>query len=564
MANYYVDTAADAGGNGTTTALTGANCAFKTIAQVVAATFVAGDIVYCRRGRIWREYLTIGESGAAGAPITYQDYGTGDLPAICGADLVGTWSNHSGNIWSAACTTEPKVVLFDGVVGSPQANHDACTAAGHWFWESNVLYIYATSDPDTAYTEPGIEAAKRDWGITTNWGTGRDYITLKNLRVYGVNNGPAIHSSRCSHWTADTVTVEKCARGAYAGRAPYYHTITNCTFTGVREIAAAWVGVYLYKESATYPGGHNTVTGSTINYFSGYGIHFWGDSLHTNPMESVVCTDNDLSHNATGAYFSRINGATVTGNTCDDNFDGPNTTAEEYGLAFGGVSNATVTDNECKYGRCGIELWNHLAIVEEADYTSYGPAYNNTFTRNKLHHNTQHGFLIYEGTSNNTLINRNLIYANGYGGISISEVSSTGIGNIIRHNTLYNNNTTNGGYADIFFGTGCAGWTVKNNVAFAVTAQAFRCTAAAGFAGVHDYNLYWRASGNIIDNHGTYYAAAAIATWEAHGKAADPLFTSVTDGAENFTPLLTPTVSPCKDAGEDLGDNTDYYGNPVT
>jgi len=72
---------------------------------------------------------------------------------------VETWTAEgTTNVWQAALTTEPASVDFDGTEGTEVASAAACTATGYWFWESDILYVYSTSDPDTAFTSPGIEA----------------------------------------------------------------------------------------------------------------------------------------------------------------------------------------------------------------------------------------------------------------------------------------------------------------------------------------------------------------------------------------------------------------------
>ncbi len=91
---YYVDTAADAGGDGTTQELTGANCAFKTIAQVNAGSFAAGDSMLFKKGCTWREQLTIPTAGSAGNPITYGSYGSGASPKIYGSDVPSSWTEE--------------------------------------------------------------------------------------------------------------------------------------------------------------------------------------------------------------------------------------------------------------------------------------------------------------------------------------------------------------------------------------------------------------------------------------------------------------------------------------
>jgi len=85
MANHYVDTAADAGGDGTTSDLTGEHCAWDTIADVNAHTFEAGDFCLFKRGCTWAgTTLTLDNSGSAGNVITWASYGVGNAPIIQG------------------------------------------------------------------------------------------------------------------------------------------------------------------------------------------------------------------------------------------------------------------------------------------------------------------------------------------------------------------------------------------------------------------------------------------------------------------------------------------------
>jgi len=94
VATYYVDTNAAAGGNGTTSGLTGANCAWDTIADVNAATFAVGDSVLFKCGCTWREELIVPSAGSAGHLITFGSYGTGDKPKIYGSDVPSSWTQE--------------------------------------------------------------------------------------------------------------------------------------------------------------------------------------------------------------------------------------------------------------------------------------------------------------------------------------------------------------------------------------------------------------------------------------------------------------------------------------
>ena len=80
---YYVNTAAAAGGDGTTQELTGEHCAWDTVADVNAfmASFANGDSVLFNRGCTWQESLIITKTGLTDY-LTFGAYGTGAKPKI--------------------------------------------------------------------------------------------------------------------------------------------------------------------------------------------------------------------------------------------------------------------------------------------------------------------------------------------------------------------------------------------------------------------------------------------------------------------------------------------------
>lgn len=89
------------------------------------------------------------------------------------------------NVWQAALTTEPHEVYFDGTKGAKQVSAAVCDAPYDWYWASNVLYTYVTSDPDTAYVTPGVEADNRAMCISL-----------------GSQSNIVIDSLHCTHSTA--------------------------------------------------------------------------------------------------------------------------------------------------------------------------------------------------------------------------------------------------------------------------------------------------------------------------------------------------------------------------
>ncbi len=85
---YYVDTTADEGGNGTTTATTGAHCAWNQISDITGLG--PSDTVNFHRDQVWYETLTVPASGSDAAhPITFDAYSTGADPNIDGENTRG-------------------------------------------------------------------------------------------------------------------------------------------------------------------------------------------------------------------------------------------------------------------------------------------------------------------------------------------------------------------------------------------------------------------------------------------------------------------------------------------
>ena len=104
MAIYYVDKTT---GSDSDTGLT-EELAWETINKVNISSFNAGDSILFKKGEIWREQLTVPDSGSDGSPITFGAYGSGADPIISGADLIApgsSWSAYQGawaTSWSSA------------------------------------------------------------------------------------------------------------------------------------------------------------------------------------------------------------------------------------------------------------------------------------------------------------------------------------------------------------------------------------------------------------------------------------------------------------------------------
>jgi len=199
---------------------------------------IAGDTILLKYGSEWRGSLAINRSGTAENKITYGAYGTpaDGRPIINTTALITDWTNVSGNIWRAPITlTGIRRVFIDRVAVGLAASAAAVDESKKWFADESYLYIYATSDPDTAYTSPGVEVPNGTAGISLS---GQQYITLQNLHLMG----SAAYQVDIS--AAADVLIEDCTLdlpgsfGVYSiTNAPRNITIKGCTIDNARATA---------------------------------------------------------------------------------------------------------------------------------------------------------------------------------------------------------------------------------------------------------------------------------------------------------------------------------------
>src|SRR5437667_8569336 len=81
-ATYYVSNSGSDNNSGTST-----GSPWKTVAKVVSfePNLAAGDCVLFQKGGIWNEQLSISNlHGTASSPITFGNYGSGNLPVLDG------------------------------------------------------------------------------------------------------------------------------------------------------------------------------------------------------------------------------------------------------------------------------------------------------------------------------------------------------------------------------------------------------------------------------------------------------------------------------------------------
>jgi len=512
---YYVNTAADAGGDGTTQELTGEHCAFKTIAQVNAASPAAGDSVLFNKGNEWREKLTVPTSGSDGLPITFGAYGNGADPIINGANLIIGWTNYNGNIWYLALTTQPNQIFFDGTYGDKKNSLGALTYEYDWFWDSSVLYCYAATDPDDRYV--AVEASARDLGI---WIKNKDYITVQDLTIKYSNQ-------YC-------ITLQK-----WDGNAHTTFVIDNC------DLSYSWRhGILLYNAGANSIA-YVTISDCTIHHNRACGIASSGEDPWVN---NITIQDNTIHHNC------------MTGGTSPQHADTAG--IRILGTVDGGHNNVTIIgntiysngENSGLDGNHGLGIW--------IDHGGTAPV----ISRNLVYSNNSHGICF-------EIVDGGKIYYN----ISHSNTANGGVGILVSrrcHDNEVYNNVSYGNY----YGFGVrgdpelvanneTGNILKNNISGGSTARkellAIRGGENDGTYGsgnVYTYNCFGAEASNFIEwgedtYKSTYDAWETAYGGSTHSVKSDPLMTDPAN--DNFK--LNPH-SPCVNAGTDVSLTEDYEG----
>ena len=294
---YYVDAT---GGNDANSG-TSVDAAWKTIAKVNGATFAAGDQILFKRGEVWRESLVPPSSGASGAPIVFDAYGTGEAPTLTGAlDLPSSaWTIDSGNIWKAPVTaTTMSYVLFGTVWGQKQTSKSAVQHDRDFYLSSNMLYVYAPAATNPAAYYGSVAAMLMANGqiIYVN---GKTWLQIQHFKLtyfdtYGLRIGGASdHITAANVYSDGIIPAGPTPHGFYvnASAAPvdikFYNVDAHRNYDGFRFSGAA--NGIVVRNCRAYGnrnyGLEDTSTGSGVSYDY---CHFYGNGLGVLPSTDVA------------------------------------------------------------------------------------------------------------------------------------------------------------------------------------------------------------------------------------------------------------------------------------
>lgn len=436
-ATYYVKNGGSDGAAGTSD-----GTAWATLSKVNGATLNPGDSVLFKAGSVWRETLSPPSSGTAGNPITFGNYSTGTKPTISGADLVTGWTLDSGNIWKATLTSTPYQNLWiNGTFGDNKASKAACVNEYDWYWASNVLYVYAASDPDTLYTNPGIEYIVRDPAIELS----QSYIVFDGLTaekaqyasMRGITPGSHGEIKNClAQWSAFGIKLGDSVGGAYTDwlihdnetcyvqvdtiSITYLGTFVkvyrnNChdADTTMRDTGQAWTtGIKFYDGSTTMKGCecyenyvHDCGRPNDPNDYQGSGVGIWSDGVQnpTNPALIhhnlvVNCEGNGIFHELTSNTHTWgnviVNCGTSTG--AGDSFCPSGIALDSRATSDSprvNTDNNLIYNNTIYGGRCGIKL-----VTYDQDGSTH---INNNLIKNNIAVGfTEHALIAQDGGDN--------------------------------------------------------------------------------------------------------------------------------------------------------------------
>lgn len=504
---YYVDASA---GNDARSGQT-PDLAWQSVSKINASRLLPGDQILFRRGQTWRALLNPPASGTQASPIIFGAYGSGNDPIISGADLVTNWSNHSGNIWKANSSTEPKVVLFDGVYGINKVDVSQLSAPNEWVWSGSVLYIYSLSDPSSGFSKPGIEAGARNNAL---------YISHKNFLVFNALN---FHIANIY-----VAFLDNGVEGL---------TFDGCNFNYgyeyglVPKSEPAEINVVIRNCSTKYNG--------SSGIHAGDGSSNWLIQNNTSFRDSYLYGTGELGYGGGIKVWGTAHDIIIENNTvilAGKKDDGSDVHKPTHGFGIWlDTAGAGITIRYNKAYQCAM---NGITVEKTSNaQVYYNLAYNNGSDGISMHGDDK-------GIVSGNAFYNNVSYANGRNGIS-AWGPYLGVANSCNSNSFKNNIAAANGQQQF-----SAKWGCEND-------------QTHGSGNVYIYNAFGVEAKNFIEWGSLVYKS----TYGAYEGAYGSLTYSMT-----MEPLLVDPInadftikiaSPAVNSGEDVGLTRDFAGSSI-
>ncbi len=440
--DYYVSSSQGNDSNNGTSQST----PWKTLLKIRQTTFLPGDVIHLKRDDVWKEdrELFIDEQGTPSNPITFTDYGSGNLPEI---NLLETmpnnlpWVDEGSNIWSIILDAnlvsnssisywsvyhKLKRLLINGqeVLGAAAGkSYELGTfipdQVRFYYEEGNtrLLKIYSAVNPNTltielSYKQYSIHIEK--YAAPAN-DVPHDLI-IENIKITG-GDGSAVRVTEGSNIVIRNIDAGEYANyGVSIGKSASYVIVDSCYIDSRYN--------FDYSEAGTNSG--------TSNRGPREGFYIRGADF----IEFKNNTIKNFTH-------ANIN----TGRNWDDDIAENNKIHGNYSttnLAYGG---RTVIEA----GTHNLEYYNNFidGSAVSNQFSGQNGHYHHNIIKGVIstplkHYHAGWGISLYpysnfENTSGNIFEN-NLIMDCESGGISITNNSVSEVkGNIFRNNILINN-----------------------------------------------------------------------------------------------------------------------------
>ena len=507
--SYFVDAA---GGDDTASGLDESH-AWRSLDRVNATTFQPGDRILLRAGDHWTGQLWPKGSGADGAPITIDSYGSGAKPRLDGAgtvaDVVRLFNQEHWAVRNLEVTnTVPPV-------GTPGAN----------LLDLRGIHISG----DNGQTLDGFvveDVNVHDVSGEVNWIGGSV-----------ADNAPGVHfqtgwdgSKKTGGIVLDTTVADITAPGATAtvlnDVTVQHSVVANTSFAGI-----------VVKQ---YTGDGTGATGT------GWGSRTGATDPKFTPHTNIVIRDNYITQEATdygcnGMYITDVRGAVIEHNVV--------ARTGTSGIEMYFADAVTVQFNE---------VFETAQKAGGADSNGIDPDKGTTgiLVQYNFVHGNGDGILICQFAFGNVVIRDNVIASNTRYQIYLH--SDRAAVAKVYNNTIYNDKS---GYLVYGYGSSlAASYTFTNNVFYSTRAGA-ALTVSPTIS--YDNNLYGGAELAVPDS-------------DASPVVADPWFTAAPLGGPSGTPASGPRLdtayglrvrsgSATIDTGKPIADNggRDYAGAPL-
>jgi len=372
--DYYVSTTGSDSNTGTSLG----SC-YRTI-QKAAGMAQAGDNVYVRGG-VYRETVTVANSGTASAPITFQPY-RNESVTISGLDVLnGGWSTHSGSTYQNTVSCGVSQLFVNGKMMSEARSSNSG-------YVNPLARTYNTVDSASIVASPSTSTINSSsLGSPTNGTWNGAKMAVIDGRYSWVTNTTAVTSQ-----TGNTLNFQ-WSRG-----------------TDVDHSPVAGNRFYLYNTLAAVD------SSKEYYYDSAQSKLYFNSAVNPNAQTVEIRTRKDGFNLNTNSYIA-VNGFQFK--AANLNASGNNNTINNVQVLY--ATTFDEADADPGWGRTSGLLLNGS---------------NNTVSNSEVAYSWGNGIKVY---GNNNTVNNNLVhdvdwYGNDSSGVDIHDTS----GSIVINNTVYN------------------------------------------------------------------------------------------------------------------------------